>query len=159
MGSSLALQTACEFRWPSEHIIKLPLLPQELVEDLMQAFRKDLNNIRLILLYSVWGLSAVYCYRSYRDRLFLDSARSIWEEANQWAITELDASSGVSLQGKVVLPSDCSGSKFERYRRSTAGYNTNHLICLDPVVGGVLNVCPQVIHLLWQSLYIACRTT
>lgn len=59
----------------------------------------------------MWGLTAIYAYRAYKERSFLDDAIEIWQAYTPWVITVDDAASGSHPLKTTKFSSECNGSK------------------------------------------------
>ena len=82
---------------------------------------------RVFTFYSMWGLAAIYLYRSYPSPSFLMDAISFWEQATMWAIEEEDATKGQF--SNLTFPGTCNGCK-----SSTSVYDSYFHNC-DSVSG------------------------
>ncbi|KAK7688589.1 hypothetical protein QCA50_008127 [Cerrena zonata] len=58
----------------------------------------------------MWGLTAIYAYRAYQDRTFLDDAQAIWEQILAWRISEEDAEKGTHPLRNGTFSSSCAGA-------------------------------------------------
>lgn len=59
----------------------------------------------------MWGLTAVYAFRAYEERTFLDDATAIWEEITPWKITQDDANRESHPLKNGTLSSVCGGGR------------------------------------------------
>ncbi|KAK7688562.1 hypothetical protein QCA50_008100 [Cerrena zonata] len=60
--------------------------------------------------YRMWGLTAIYAYRAYKERSFLDDAVEIWQAYTPWVISPADAASGSHPLKTTQFSSECNGS-------------------------------------------------
>lgn len=99
--------------------------------------------ISLVFIYSrEWGLAALYCYRAYRERPFLDDAVSIWNGATVWMITDANAASGSHPLKSGTFSSSCNGSKLHSTSFKVANYT--HSYVTGSVAGGVFRVIAAI---------------
>ena len=86
----------------------------------------------------MWGLTAIYAFRAYGDRSFLDMAKTIWDQYTPFVISTQDASVGNHTSKNVTFPSTCNGgeSNIHKYNLTYFGTHTHEA----SVAGGVFNV-------------------
>ena len=57
----------------------------------------------------MWGLTAVYAYRAYKDEHFVSAASAMWNEVTPFLITKDNANSGSHPLKTFVIPAQCNG--------------------------------------------------
>ena len=65
------------------------------------------------MFYSMWGLAAIYLYRSYPVPNLLVDAISVWKQATMWVVEEEDAAKGQF--SNVTLRGTCNGCKSSHF--------------------------------------------
>ena len=65
----------------------------------------------LIGFFRMWGLSAIYAYRSYKDERFLNIAINVWEDVGVYMITPQEAGSGSHPKKSGSFLGFCSGGE------------------------------------------------
>lgn len=65
----------------------------------------------LIGFFRMWGLSAIYAYRSYKDEQFLNIAINVWEDVGVYMITPQEAGSGSHPKKSGSFLGFCSGGE------------------------------------------------
>ncbi|KAK7688566.1 hypothetical protein QCA50_008104 [Cerrena zonata] len=58
----------------------------------------------------MWGLTAIYAYRAYHERHFLDTAITIWDSLTVWMISPTDAQNGSHPLKNATFQSTCNGA-------------------------------------------------
>ena len=58
---------------------------------------------------SMMGLTAMYCYLTYQDKTFLDSAVEIWQETAPWLLSVSEAASGSHPLKTATFSPKCNG--------------------------------------------------
>lgn len=85
-----------------------------------------------------WGLAAAAAYRAYKQDTFLDLAMVVWNETNQYLLTQDEADSGSHPLISAPIESECNGGMYCAFSRSS-------ILLIKLIVttaGAVFLVCP-----------------
>ena len=99
----------------------------------------------------MWGLTAIYAYRAYKDESFINAASAMWNEVTPFLITKDHANSGSHPLKTFRIPVQCNGSGSLSPVDCYDVYSCRYLVS---TVGGVFSVSRFFSLAGWSLKYI-----